>query len=214
MSHYLGEIYRLGGLDQDVSTSDLAEVMLVTPAAVTRMVSRLEESGYVEREPYRGVRLTGSGELEALKEIRRHRLAEAFLVTVMGYGWHEAHDMADALAEVADEFFVERMDAVAGYPKTCPHGEPIPTADGRMPQVNDEALSHFEVEEPGVISRVKVRDEARLEYLAQVGVTPGVSFTVEGKSPFEGPIRLRIGQREQVLGAELAGKIRARRLGG
>jgi Fe2+ transport system protein FeoA len=70
------------------------------------------------------------------------------------------------------------------------------------------------MDESGVITRVKVRDEARLEYLAEHEFFPGTSFTIRGKAPFDGPIRLQIQAREQVLGSDLAEKIRAQRVGG
>lgn len=208
MSHYLGELYRLGGFETVVSPSDLAEVMEVTPPAAARMIERLEEKDLVERIPYQGVRLTPPGAQDALREIRYHRLSEAFLVRVLEYGWHEAHDMADALAEVADEEFVRRMDEKAGFPTRCPHGEPIPTADGEMPLVEDVPLTELPVGTEGSISRVKVRQEDKLVYLAEVGIIPGERFEIVGKAPFGGPVRLAIKRGEQTLGAELAGSVR------
>ena len=208
MSHYLGELYRLGGFETVVTPSELAEVMEVTPPAAARMIERLEEKELVERIPYQGVRLTQTGAQEALREIRYHRLSEAFLVRVMEYGWHEAHDMADALAEVADEEFVRRMDEKAGFPTRCPHGEPIPTADGEMPIVEDVPLTELPVGASGVISRVKVREEDKLVYLAEVGIVPEEGFEIVGKAPFGGPVRLAIGRGEQTLGSELAGNVR------
>ncbi len=209
MSHYLGELYRLGGVEEVVSPTELAEVMEVTPPAAARMINRLEEKNLVERIPYQGVRLTASGSKEALREIRYHRLSEAFLVRVMGYGWHNAHDMADALAEVADEDFVRRMDEKAGFPTRCPHGEPIPTAEGEMPEVHDVPLTELTEGAQGRISRVKVREDDKLVYLADVGIVPEEPFRIEGKAPFGGPIRLAIGRGEQTLGAELAKAVRA-----
>lgn len=208
MSHYLGELYRLGGVEEVVSPTELAEVMEVTPPAAARMIERLEERGLVERIPYQGVRLTERGSKEALREIRYHRLSEAFLVRVMGYGWHEAHDMADALAEVADEEFVRRMDEKAGFPTRCPHGEPIPTAEGEMPEVHDVPLTELSEGAAGRISRVKVREDDKLVYLAEVGIVPDQPFRIEGKAPFGGPVRLAIGRGEQTLGAELASAVR------
>ena len=92
---------------------------------MTRMVQRLKHAGYLEHEPYRGIRLTDAGEREALANIRRHRLVERFLVDVMGFGWHEVHDDADDLGLVVSDILVDKMDEMSGYPKRCPHGEPI-----------------------------------------------------------------------------------------
>lgn len=204
MGLYLAELYRLGGEKGFVAPSALADALEVSPAAVARMVGRLDALGLVERRRYRGVRLTEEGRREALRVIRYHRLAEAFLVRVLDYGWHEAHDIADALAEIADETLVARMDEKAGHPRRCPHGEPIPTPDGQMPQIHDLPLADLEVGQAGIISRVRTRDEARLKYLAEVGLVPETPFRVEGRAPFGGPLRLRLPRGECVIGEELA----------
>lgn len=209
MSHYLGELHRLGAERQLVSPSMLAEVMGVSVPSAARMIERLDHIGLVERVQYKGVRLTPAGAGEALREIRYHRLSEAFLVRVMGYGWHEAHDMADALAEVADEVFVSKMDEAAGHPTRCPHGEPIPTVEGVMPHVGDTPLTELPIGFKGLVSRVKVRDDDKLVYLAEVGLIPDRPIEILNRGPFGGPIRVRVNQSEEVLGADLAALVRA-----
>jgi len=207
MAHYLGELYRLGGHRQYVSPSALAAELDVSPPAVARMGGRLSERGLVDRKRYRGVRLTGRGEREALREIRFHRMAEAFLVNVLKYGWHEAHEMADALAEIADEGLISRMELAAGHPTRCPHGEPIPAADGSIAELHDFPLTELQVGDRGIISRVRIRETQRLEYLAREGLFPQTRFRVEGKGPFGGPVRIGLERGEVVLGAEIAGQI-------
>src|SRR5512145_438396 len=144
MQEYLAEAYRLAYYQADdiyISTSALAEVLHVSAPAVTRMVQRLKDAGYLEHEPYRGIYLTPAGEHEALLAIRRHRLVERFLTDVMRFGWHEVHDSADKLGAVVSDTLVERMSELAGHPRRCPHGEPIPSAVGKMPRVNDFPLN-------------------------------------------------------------------------
>ena len=61
MQEYLAEAYRIACYQHDdryVSTSALAEELHVSAPAVTRMVQRLKAAGYLEHEPYRGIRLT------------------------------------------------------------------------------------------------------------------------------------------------------------
>ena len=127
MQDYLAEAYRIAYYQEDdpyISTSALADVLDVSAPAVTRMVQRLKEQGFLEHEPYRGIKLTPKGEQEALANIRSHRLVERFLVDVMGFGWHEVHDSADELGAVVSARMVERMNEMSGNPRRCPHGEP------------------------------------------------------------------------------------------
>lgn len=211
MQEYLAEAYRLAyyqDSDPYISTSALAEVMKVSAPAVTRMVQRLKDAGYLEHEPYRGIYLTPEGEREALTSIRRHRLVERFLVDVMRFGWHEVHDSADELGAVVSDVVVERMADMAGHPRRCPHGEPIPTRDGHMPRVNDTSLNTAPVGARLVISRVNTHAADKLMYLDSLGLKPGTPFDLVERAPFNGPIQLRVEGQIRVLGHELAGSLR------
>lgn len=207
MALYLGVLFRLGGKESLVSPSSLADELRVTPAAVDRMVHRMQALGLVERLAYKGVRLTPRGETVALRTIRYHRLAEAFLVRVMDYGWHEAHDLADQLAEICDDVFADRMEAKADFPSRCPHGEPIPTKEGVMPELRDVPLTELSVGNRGIIRRVRLRDPEKLQYLAKEGLVPEATFELVGRAPFGGPLRLRLVSGECIIGAELAAKL-------
>ena len=211
MQEYLAEAYRIAYYQDGnpyVSTSALAEVMHVSAPAVTRMVQRLKEAGYLEHEPYRGVYLTPEGEREALMSIRRHRLVEVFLVNVMKFGWHEVHDEADELGAVVSDVMVERMEKMADYPRRCPHGEPIPSANGVMPRVKDYALNEAQPGSDLVISRVNTHDGQMLQYLDTLGLKPGTRFHLISRAPFNGPLQLQIGSNACVIGHELAGVLR------
>lgn len=211
MQEYLAETYRLAHYHKDnpfVSTSALAEVLNVSAPAVTRMVQRLKELGFLEHEPYQGVCLTAEGEREALANIRRHRLVERFLVDVMKFGWHEVHDAADELGAVVGERVVARMEEMAGFPRRCPHGEPIPTADGVMPVVVDFPLPQAEMNKPYVVSRANSHDGEKLRYLDTLGLKPGNQVTVLERAPFEGPLQLEVGGEKHFIGYGLAGVMR------
>ncbi len=208
---YLAEAYRLVHYHPEnpyITTSALAERVGVSAPAVAAVIDRLKRGGFVEHEPYRGMKLTPKGEREALMNIRRHRLTEVFLVKVMGFGWHEVHDEADGIGAVIDERIARRMEEMAGYPTRCPHGEPIPTADGVMPQVVDEFLSDIQAPADVVVSRVHTHDVEILKYLATLNLVPGQPIKLISRAPFSGPLRLRVGSQEQVIGNELAKVLR------
>lgn len=206
MRDYLSEIYRLGQGGVWVSTTALAERLNVSGPAAVRMVRRLHQGGLVDHLPYRGVRLTRAGNKAALLGIRRHRLVERFLVDVLKFGWHEVHDEADELQKGITQRLEDRMDALMGHPASCPHGDPIPTREGIMPELNDIPLTVIPPGAKGQISRVKTREPEKLQYLAEIGLVPGAPFELVNRAPFNGPLRLKIGpeQREQVIGVELA----------
>ena len=211
MQEYLAEAWRIACYqpnDRFVSTSALAEEMGVSAPAVTRMVQRLKQAGYLDHEPYRGIRLTPSGERAALANIRRHRLVERFLVDVMGFGWHEVHDDADDMGGVVSDSLVDKMDAMSGYPRRCPHGEPIPDRNLSMPRIVDYWLSEVDVQREYVVSRVHTHDGQKLRYLSDLRMEPGRRFRLLSRAPFKGPLQLRVEGKTQHLGHELAGNLR------
>lgn len=73
-------------------TGEIAAELGLSPPSVTEMTKRLKERGYVEYEPYRGVRLTAKGREHAYALLRRHRVVQAFLEQVLGMAKEEAHE--------------------------------------------------------------------------------------------------------------------------
>ncbi|HVK02851.1 MAG TPA: metal-dependent transcriptional regulator [Armatimonadaceae bacterium] len=121
--------------------SDIADRTGTSRAFVTKMLKGMSESGLVAYQPYRGVRLTATGTSSAVELARHHRLLERFLTDVLGFGPDGAHDEAERLEHVISEEFEERLAAFLGNPTTCPHGAPIPNADGTMPDLATVASS-------------------------------------------------------------------------
>lgn len=203
MRQYLAEIYRLQEDAPTVSTTSLADRLDVSPPAIPRMLKRLQSAGYVKHVPYQGVVLTDRGRVAALQEIRRHRILEAFLVRVMGFTWDEIHDHADSLGAGLNDVLTERMAEMAGMPQRCPHGEPIPNAEGVLPDVNDVCIVNLGVGYKGAVSRVRTSEPEKLRYLASLGIVPEAELEILGRAPFNGPMRLRVGRDEAVIGFEL-----------
>lgn len=115
---------------QEAMTSDLAEHLQVSPPAVSRMLKQMERQSLVAHTPYYGVRLTEKGRGIALKIVRRHRLLERFLTDVLSYDSNAVHDEAERLEHHISEEFELQIDKLMNFPKTCPHGSPIPTREG------------------------------------------------------------------------------------
>jgi DtxR family Mn-dependent transcriptional regulator len=118
--------------------SDIADRTGTSRAFVTKMLKGLSEQGLVDYSPYRGVRLTDAGRHSAVELSRHHRLLERFLTDVLGFTKEGAHDEAERLEHVISEEFEARLDAFLGFPATCPHGTPIPNADGSLRAVKEE----------------------------------------------------------------------------
>ncbi|HRN66673.1 MAG TPA: metal-dependent transcriptional regulator [Promineifilum sp.] len=203
MRAYLAEIFRLQEDSPTVSTTSLAERLDVSPPAIPRMLKRLQSVGYVKHVPYQGVELTDLGRKEALREIRRHRILEVFLVNVMGFTWDEVHEHAGGLGAGLNDRLTTRMAEMTDFPRRCPHGEPIPDQDGHLPEVSDVCIVNLGVGHQGTVSRIRTHEPEKLQYMASLGLMPGTPFEILGRAPFNGPMRLRIGREEVVIGYEL-----------
>jgi len=207
MQRYAAEIYRLQQDHKLVSLSLLGISVEASPQAIARMVKRLNKNGYLEHEPYRGVRLTSAGEKIAMPALRRHRLTEVFLVKVMGYDWAAAHELSDVFEKGLNDELEDRAFELAGRPTRCPHGEPIPSKDGIMPEVRDEPLVDVPSGSDCVVSRVRTHDPDKLRYIAELGLVPGVPFHLLSCAPFQGPLRLQMDEHDHIIGYELSGSI-------
>ena len=142
MRDYLAEIYRLSEHNTTengyVGTSALAELLNVSAPAVNRMVTKLKDYGLLHHEPYQGILLTDAGKVEALVQLRKHRIAESFLTHVMGFGWDEIYEEAHAMSSALSDAITQRMLDMSENPTHCPHGEPIPTPEGTIAPVDDQ----------------------------------------------------------------------------
>ena len=116
-----------------ITTTGLAARLGTSAPNVSETLRRLAGQGLVTYEPYRPVRLTAAGERLAIGMVRRHRLIEAFLVQVLGYGWDEVHEEAERLEHAVSDQLLGRIDALLGHPSRDPHGHQIPTAAGALP---------------------------------------------------------------------------------
>ncbi len=208
---YLKRIYELTLEGGKATTSQLAEILEISPASVTNMLQKLSltEPPYVTYQKHQGVQLTEAGRTAALKILRRHRLIEAFLVAKLGYSWDEVHDEAEILEHAMSARLEERMDAVLNHPEFDPHGDPIPDEDLALPEIQQIALSSLDVGGHGAILRVPHEDPEVLRYLGKSGLQPGASITLLSRTPYDQTMRVRIDDRaeEVVIGPLLGSKI-------
>ena len=213
MRAYMAEIYRLIDRQADtvdnVTSSQLADLLFVSPPAVNRMVNKLSELGLLLHQPYQGITITELGRAEALKHIRRQRIAESFLVQVMDINWLSVHEEALRLSDGLSEAVVQRMYEMTGEPGACPHGEPIPDAMGALAPATDLFLSQIEAGARIRITRLITREFDRLQYIEALGLVPDQACEVIHVAPFDGPMQLKLGREFRIIGNSLARLIRA-----
>ena len=79
MEDYLEVIYELVQKKGSATTIDISQYLNVSSPSVTKMVKRLDETGYLKYEKYRGICLTRQGIDVAMSIHQRHSLLAEFL---------------------------------------------------------------------------------------------------------------------------------------
>lgn len=204
---YLKAIYAIGNGQSPVTISALAERLGITAASVSGMVRRLAEQGVLEHEPYHGVTLTELGRHRALETLRRHRVIETYLASVLGYSWDRVHAEAERLEHAASDELIDRMAEALGQPTTDPHGAPIPTRDGSVDETVYRSLDSLEPDESGRVMRVTHEDAAMLRYLDELDLRPGVEVRVMARAPFGGPIAIEVYGSRKFVAPSLAAQV-------
>ena len=191
-----------------VTTNALAERLRVTPASASAMIRKLADQGLATFEPYKGVRLTADGRRVALEVLRHHRLLELYLAEHLGVPWDRVHEEAEALEHVLSEYLEQRIAAKLGEPTHDPHGDPIPSADLVIEENPTASLAALEPGSHGRFVRVSDSDPEMLRYLESRGISLGDDLEVVDRQPFDGPVTVRFGRVEHVLGGALVRAMR------
>jgi len=192
---YLKIIYKLegsGSEDKGVQTSLIAERLSISQASVSNMIKKLAEQNYVSYAPYYGVSLTESGRKIALNMIRKHRILELYLVERLQYSWDEVDEEAEVLEHAISDKLANRMWEDLGRPTHDPHGSPIPSVDGQLVEQNWKPLTEIGMNQLVTVKRIKNRTPEELRYLANIGLTTGVTLQIKNMAPLNGPLLVEI----------------------
>ncbi len=191
-----------------VSMGALATSLEVVPGTVTTMVKALAAEKLVEHQPRLGVRLTDTGRRMALGVIRRHRLVETFLVNVLKMDWASVHTEAEQLEHAISDDVLDRLDALLGRPTTDPHGDPIPSAQGKLNSQVYATLATCVLAKPLRIVRVTEQSAEFLQFAEQNGLLPGAIVRVADRNLTAGLITLKKSRNQSApLSLAAAGKI-------
>ncbi len=201
---YLKAVHELERTRDNVTTSALAERLDVAPASVTGMVKKLAEMKLVTHEPYRGVKLTEAGRKLALEVIRHHRLMELYLAEALDVPWDQVHNEAEVWEHVLSEDLEDRIAAQLGHPTTDPHGAPIPSREGELPEADTSRLGELAPGQSATVAEVSDHDPELLRYLGSLGLYPQAAVQLIDRAPYNGPLTLVVDGEERVLGQEAA----------
>ncbi|MFM1934095.1 MAG: hypothetical protein RL360_975 [Bacteroidota bacterium] len=198
--NYLKVIHRLSeATSEDISTNAVAELMQTKAASVTDMLRKLADKGWVNYQKYQGVRLSPAGEKIALSIVRKHRLWEVFLVDKMGFNWDEVHEIAEQLEHIESDELVQKLDAYLGFPKTDPHGDPIPNKEGILPELAYLHLSDIKAGKNCILMGVAQDSAVFLQLLTKLNLSLGAKLAIIEINEFDRSFFVSINDAEPIF---------------
>jgi len=214
VEEYLECIYKLQEREGVARTSGIVKSLRVAPGTVTNTVERLEKEGFVKHVSYRGVSLTDRGRMIALRVVRKHRLSERLLTDILKMSWSSVHENACLLEHSLSEEVIAHLERVLNYPKTCPHGNPIPTEGGRVLEEKTIPLLALAAGRQGVVVKLVEEDAETLAYFWTLGIVPGAIVEVLEKPRLDELVKIRVGRDKHAVSHRLASTIRIKEVGG
>ncbi|MGH2590598.1 MAG: metal-dependent transcriptional regulator [Actinomycetota bacterium] len=202
---YLEALYEMAEESITPIQARLAEWTGVSRPTVSEAVKRLKADGLL-RVDGRQLRFTAKGDRVARERVRRHRLAERFLIEVIGLRWHVAHEEAVNWERVISTDVAERLTEILGDPATCPHGNPIPGSRNPVDHSALVPLKHVARGRRVVLRRLTEDLELQLDvmrFFEDSGLMPGARISVRGVAP-DGTMSLEVKGKPVALGAHLS----------
>jgi DtxR family Mn-dependent transcriptional regulator len=152
----------------------IAERLSQSGPTVSQTVARMERDGLLHVAGDRQLALSETGRTLATRVMRKHRLAECLLVSVVKLPWEEVHIEACRWEHVISESVERRLFELLGHPDRCPHGNLIPGLDeliaGEVPPPDDTGQAELKPGEP-------VPDEPMTDVVRDTVVTVRATVT-------------------------------------
>lgn len=201
----------------------IAERLSQSGPTVSQTVARMERDGLLRVAGGRQLALTPDGRQQAVRVMRKHRLAECLLVDVIGMPWEEVHIEACRWEHVISENVERRLVELLDYPVRCPHGNVIPGLSELGVPADAAKQADAATAEPDIamtlvavpageqvlVSRISEQvqsDAALMLRLKNIGIQPGREVTLAAS---ETSVRVTGANATSDSGAELPADVAA-----
>ncbi len=119
MEDYLEIISELVELKGYATTLDISRYMNVSAPSVTKMLQRLDESGYLEYEKYHGINLTTKGAQVAEGIRQKHGILLEFF-EILGIGYETANQDAEGIEHHLNPKTIKQLRKFITFLKSNP----------------------------------------------------------------------------------------------
>ena len=153
----------------------IAGNLSISPDHATEIISKLEEMELITAHQD-ALSLTSDGRSYALRIIRVHRLWEKYLADQTSVHETEWHQKAE---EVEHQLTPEQADQLAaqiGNPVFDPHGDPIPSSEGDIPEKRGKLLTEMKPGDFAIITHIEDEPPAIYSQIVAEGLYPGMQI--------------------------------------
>ncbi len=209
VEEYLQVIYSLLSAEKRVKAVNLANRLKSSASTVHATLSRLQRDDLITISEKKEIELTPVGLERAERLTRRHRLVESFLCDTLGISWHEVHKHAHILEHGLTALVEEKLAEFLGFPKSCPHGTPLPGENNRL---SENVVSLDTIGTGAEIEIVFVGEALEesvdvMKFLQDKSIRPGRRHKVEERMEVTKTIALNSDQGLAIIPFDIAEKI-------
>jgi DtxR family Mn-dependent transcriptional regulator len=185
--------------------SSVTDGLRIPSSKALSLVERMQRSRLVTVVDGR-ILLTEEGRKYALQVIRAHRLWERYLADETSVDPVRWHQKAEQVEHSITSEQMEELSRRLGNPRYDPHGDPIPTPDGELPQDEIAPLTTLRVGDSARVAHIEDEPDAVYAQLLAEGFYVGMEMRIEAKSE-ERIIVQSEGGRKVVLAPIVAGNV-------
>jgi len=164
------------------SPESLAGSLGLPRVSTIDLIASMESQGLVESRGSE-VHLTAEGERWALHVVRAHRLWERYLADEARMPLERVHTEAHRREHKLTDAQLDELEAALGHPSLDPHGDPIPTREGKLGTAESTPLTAWGTDRPGRI--VHLEDEPAIAYqqILAAGLRLGQTIRILESTP-------------------------------
>jgi DtxR family transcriptional regulator, Mn-dependent transcriptional regulator len=164
------------------SLSSLAGALRLRDRDVIALVGRMQAQGLL-RLVGQEYQLTAEGERLALQIVRAHRLLERYFADEARLPLASIHAAAERREHALSPDDVNRLSASLGHPSVDPHGDPIPTPDGRVAPPAGTPATAFPADATGRIVHLEDEPEISFKQILAEGLRVGQMVRIVESTP-------------------------------
>ncbi len=157
------------------TVQSIAGAMNISVNKAYELISKLEKMGLISSTG-EDISLTEDGRNAAIKIVRIHRIWERYLADETSLKEHEWHQEAEYREHNISYEEANRLASQIGNPLFDPHGDPIPTIDGKIIEKQGVPLLSLGKGEVGIVTHIEDEPTEIFAQIIALGIFPGMEI--------------------------------------